>query len=88
MELYYSILANLVFKNKGKLKFLKLSRAFKELEEKLPYLKEEDKSKKILRFGTFKQMELEKIAIALRDLLGKPFTLSVNGIYKLKALKV
>ena len=59
------ILANLVFKKRGGLEFLKLLQAFKGLEEKLIYLKEKDKSKKILHFSTFKQVKLEKIAIAL-----------------------
>ena len=59
------ILASLVFKVRGELRVLKLSRAFKRLEEELLYLKEEDKSKKILRFSTFKQVKLEKMAIVL-----------------------
>ena len=82
------MLASLVFKAKGELGILRLLQAFEGLEKKLPYLKEEDKSKKILRFSTFKQVKLKKMAISLQGLLSKPFTLLINGVYKLKALKV
>jgi hypothetical protein len=35
-----------------------------------------------------KQVKLEKMAIALQDLISIPFTLLANSIYKLKAKKV
>jgi hypothetical protein len=54
----------------------------------LLYLRDKDKSGKILRISTLKQVELEKIAIALQDPISVPFTLLINGIYKLKAKKV
>ena len=60
------ILSSLIFKAiKRRLKFLKLLRYFDKLKGKLPYLKEEKRSKKILRFSIFKQVKLEKMAIAL-----------------------
>jgi hypothetical protein len=66
VEKCYLMLFNLIFKaiKKG-LEFLKLSRYFDKLEKGLPYLKEKERSKKILRFSTFKQIKLEKMAIAL-----------------------
>ena len=73
---------------KGGLDSLEFSRVFNKLEGKLLYPKEEEQSRKILRFSTPKQIELEKMAIVLQDLLGEPFILLVNSVYKLKALKV
>jgi len=35
-----------------------------------------------------KQVELEKMAIALQDPISMPFMLLANGVYKLKAKKV
>ena len=52
------------------------------------YLKDEDKSKKILHISTLKQVKLKKIAIILQDLISVPFMLLVDGVYKLKAKKV
>jgi hypothetical protein len=54
----------------------------------LLYLRDKDKSKKILRIKTLKQVKLEKMAIALQDPISVPFTLLADGVYKLKAKKV
>ena len=54
----------------------------------LLYLRDEDKSKKVLHFSTLKQVKLKKMAIALRDLISMPFMLLADGVYKLKAKKV
>jgi hypothetical protein len=60
------MLANFILRarNRG-LKFLEFSQFFDKLEGVLLYLKDEDKSKKILRTSIPKQVELEKMAIAL-----------------------
>ena len=83
------MLASFIFKarNKG-LKFIKFLQFFDKLEGVLLYLRDEDKSKKILRISTLKQVKLEKIAIILQDLISVPFTLLIDGVYKLKAKKV
>ena len=73
---------------KGGLEFLGFLQSFNKLKGVLLYLRDEDKSKKVLRFSTLKQVKLEKMAIALRDLISVPFTLLVDGVYKLKAKKV
>ena len=74
-------------KNRG-LEFIEFLQLFNKLKGVLLYLKDEDKSKKILRISTLKQVKLEKMAIALQDLISVPFTLLADGIYKLKAKKV
>ena len=62
----FTLLFNLIFKAiKRRLEFLKLLRYFNKLKGELLYLKEKVKSKKILRFSTFKQVKLKKMAIAL-----------------------
>ena len=86
---YFLILSSLIPKAiKGELKALRLLCYFNKLKGRLLYLKEEERSKKILHFSTLKQVKLKKMAIVLQDLLGKPFTISINRVYKLKALKV
>ena len=66
MEKCYLILFNLIFKAiKRGLNFLKLLHYFNKLKRGSLYLKEKEKSKKILRFSTFKQVKLEKMAIVL-----------------------
>ena len=83
------MLASFIFKSKkGRLEFLGFLQSFNKLEGVLLYLRDEDKSKKVLRFSTLKQVKLEKMAIALQDLISVPFTLLVDSIYKLKAKKV
>jgi hypothetical protein len=54
----------------------------------LLYLRDKDKSKKILYISTLKQVKLKKMAIALQDFISVPFMLLANSIYKLKAKKV
>ena len=89
MELYYSMLANFIFKarNKG-LEFIEFLQFFNKLKGVSLYLRDKDKSKKILHISTLKQVKLEKIAIALRDLISVPFTLLADSVYKPKAKKV
>ena len=83
------MLASFILKAKNKgLKFLKFLQFFNKLKGVLLYLRDENKSKKILHISTLKQVELEKMAIALQDPIGVPFTLLVDGVYKLKAKKV
>ena len=83
------MLASFILKAKNKgLKFLKFLQFFNKLKRVSLYLRDKDKSKKILHISTLKQVELEKMAIVLQDLISVPFTLLVNGIYKLKAKKV
>ena len=63
---YFLMLFSLILKAiKEKLKALRLLCYFNKLKGKLLYLKEKERSKKILHFSTFKQVKLEKIAIAL-----------------------
>ena len=83
------MLASFIFKarNKG-LKFIKFLQFFNKLKGVSLYLRDEDKSKKILYINMLKQVKLEKMAIALQDLISVPFTLLVNSIYKPKAKKV
>jgi hypothetical protein len=89
VKLYYLILASFIFKAKNKgLKFLKFLQFFDKLKRVLLYLKDEDKSKKILHIKTLKQVKLEKIAIILQDLISVSFILLIDGVYKLKAKKV
>ena len=52
------------------------------------YLRDKDKSKKILHISILKQVKLKKMASALQDLISVPFTLLVDSVYKLKAKKV
>ena len=60
------MLANFIFKAKNRgLEFIKFLQFFDKLEGVLPYLRDEDRSKKILRISTLKQVKLEKMAIAL-----------------------
>jgi len=54
----------------------------------LLYLRDKNKSKKILYISILKQVKLEKIAITLQDLISMPFILLVDSVYKLKAKKV
>ena len=83
------MLASFIFKGKkGRLEFLGFLQFFDKLKGVLLYLRDEDKSKKVLRFSILEQVKLEKMAIALRDLISVPFTLLANGVYKLKAKKV
>ena len=83
------MLANFILKVKNKgLEFLEFLQFFNKLEGVLLYLKDKDKSKKILYISILKQVKLEKIAIALQDLISMPFMLLANSIYKLKAKKV
>ena len=83
------MLASFILKAKNKgLKFIKFLQFFNKLEGVSLYLRDKDKSKKILHISTLKQVKLEKIAIALQDLISVPFTLLANGVYKLKAKKV
>ena len=83
------MLASLILKSKkGGLEFLGFLQSFNKLEGVLLYLRDEDKSKKVLHFSTLKQVKLEKMAIALQDFISVPFTLLANSIYKLKAKKV
>ena len=74
-------------KNKG-LEFIEFLQFFDKLKGVSLYLRDEDKSEKILRTSTLEQVKLEKMAIALQDLISVPFTLLADGIYKLKAKKV
>ena len=74
-------------RNKG-LESLEFLQFFDKLKGVLLYLKDEDKSKKILHIRTLKQVKLEKMAIILQDPISVPFTLLVDYIYKLKAKKV
>ena len=83
------MLASFIFKGKkGRLKFLGFLQSFDKLEGVLLYLRDKDKSKKVLRFSTLKQVKLKKMAIALQDLISVLFTLLADNIYKLKAKKV
>ena len=83
------MLASFILKSKkGGLKFLSFLQSFNKLERVLLYLRDKDKSKKVLRFSILKQVKLKKIAIALQDLISVPFTLLINSVYKLKAKKV
>jgi hypothetical protein len=55
VKLYYSILASFILKAKNKgLKFLEFSQFFDKLKGVSLYLRDEDKSKKILRISTLK----------------------------------
>ena len=89
VKLYYSMLASFILraKNKG-LEFIEFLQFFDKLKGVSLYLRDKDKSRKILYISTLKQVKLEKIAIALRDLISVPFTLLVDSVYKLKAKKV
>jgi hypothetical protein len=58
------------------------------LERELLYPTDKERSKKILHSGTPKQVKLEKMAIALKDPINKPFIVSCNAAYKPKAKKV
>ena len=83
------MLASFIFKNrKGGLEFLGFLQSFNKLKGVLLYLRDKDKSKKVLRFSTLKQVKLKKMAIALQDFISVPFMLLVNSVYKLKAKKV
>ena len=83
------ILASFIPKTrKRELEFLEFLQFFNKLEKVLLYLKDKDKSKKILYFSIPKQVKLEKIAIALQDLISTLFTLLANSVYKLKAKKI
>ena len=83
------MLASFILKAKNRgLEFIKFLQFFDKLEGVLLYLKDEDKSKKILHISMLKQVKLEKIAIALQDLISMPFTLLADSVYKLKAKKV
>jgi hypothetical protein len=89
VEPYYSMLASFIPRGrKGGLEFLGFSQSFDKLEGVSPYPRDEDRSKKVLRFSTLEQVKLEKMAIALQDFISVPFTLLANGVYKLKAKKV
>jgi hypothetical protein len=60
------MLANFILKAKNRgLKFLEFLQFFNKLKGVLLYLRDEDKSKKILHIRTLKQVKLEKMAIAL-----------------------
>ena len=60
------MLANFILKAKNKgLEFIKFLQFFNKLKGVLLYLKDKDKSKKILRISTLKQVKLEKMAIVL-----------------------
>jgi hypothetical protein len=74
-------------KNKG-LEFLEFLQFFNKLKGISLYLRDKDKSRKILHTSTPKQVKLKKMAIALQDPISVPFTLLVDSIYKLKAKKV
>jgi hypothetical protein len=64
--LYYLILASFIFKAKNKgLKFLAFLQFFNKLKGVLLYLKDEDKSGKILYISILKQVKLKKMAIVL-----------------------
>ena len=66
VKLYYSILASFILKAKNRgLEFIKFLQFFNKLEGVLLYLRDEDKSRKILYISTLKQVILEKMAIAL-----------------------
>ena len=83
------MLASFILKGKkGGLEFLGFLQSFNKLKGVSLYLKDEDKSKKVLRFSTLEQVKLKKMAIALQDLISVPFTLLANSVYKLKAKKV
>ena len=83
------MLASFILKAKNKgLKFIKFLQFFNKLEGVSLYLRDKDKSKKILRISTLKQVKLKKMAIALQDLISVPFTLLADGVYKPKAKKV
>ena len=89
VKLYYSMLASFILKAKNKgLEFIEFLQFFNKLKGVLLYLRDEDKSKKILYISTLKQVKLEKMAIILQDPISVPFTLLVNGVYKLEAKKV
>ena len=60
------MLASFILKAKNKgLEFIKFLQFFNKLKGVLLYLRDEDKSKKILYISTLKQVKLKKIAIAL-----------------------
>ena len=60
------MLASFIFKAKDKgLKFLEFWQFFDKLKGILLYLKDKDKSRKILYISILKQVKLDKIAIAL-----------------------
>jgi len=83
------MLASFILKAKNKgLEFIEFLQFFNKLKGVLLYLRDEDKSKKILYISTLKQVKLEKMAIILQDPISVPFTLLVNGVYKLEAKKV
>ena len=89
VKLYYSMLASFIFKAKNKgLEFIKFLQFFNKLKGVLLYLRDKDKSKKILHISILKQVKLKKMAIALQDFISVPFTLLANNVYKLKAKKV
>jgi hypothetical protein len=67
------MLASFILKAKNKgLKFLKFLQFFNKLKGVLLYLRDKDKSKKILRISTLRQVKLKKIAIVLQDLISVP----------------
>jgi len=89
VKLYYSILASFILKAKNRrLEFIEFSQFFNKLKGVSLYLRDKDKSRKILYISTLKQVKLEKMAITLQDPISVPFTLLANSIYKLKAKKV
>jgi len=66
VKLYYLMLASFILRAKNnKLEFLDFLDFFNKLEGVLLYLKDKDKSKKILYTSTLKQVKLEKMAIIL-----------------------
>ena len=60
------MLASFIFKARNKrLEFLEFLQFFNKLKEVLLYLKDKDKSKKILYISILKQVKLKKMAIIL-----------------------
>ena len=60
------MLSNFIFKaRKGILEFLGFLQSFNKLKGVLLYLRDKDKSKKILHFSMLKQVKLKKMAIIL-----------------------
>ena len=89
VKLYYSILASFILKAKNRrLEFIEFSQFFNKLKGVSLYLRDKDKSRKILYISTLKQVKLEKMAITLQDPISVPFTLLADSIYKPKAKKV
>ena len=83
------MLASFIFKAKNKgLKFIEFLQFFDKLKGVSLYLRDKDKSRKILYISTLKQVKLEKMAITLQDPISVPFTLLADGVYKPKAKKV